>query len=509
MIQSKNTRIAKNTAMLYIRMFLTMLVTLYTSRIILNTLGIEDFGIYNVVSGVVMMFSFLNSAMMSATQRFFSFELGRKDYEQLRKVFNASVVVHTLIAFIIFILAETIGLWFLNAQMVIPPDRIIAANWVYQCSIFSFMLIVIQVPFNAVIIAHERMSFYAYISLLEVFLKLFIVFMLGWLIGDKLELYAIMFLMATLLIISIYVIYSKKKYQECRYRLCRDKAIYIELVSYAGWNLWGNMASVGYTQGINLLLNIFFGPVVNAARGIAYQVNSAINGFAANMMIAMNPQIIKSYALGDKEYMFKLIFGGAKYSFFLLYILSLPIILELNTVLVWWLKIVPEYTTLFCRLVLVGTMIDCISGPLMTAALASGKIKRYQIIVGGLLLLNVPISYLLLKLGASPQITLYVSIVISVIALFARLGILRTLVNLPMKPFIYNVIRPILLVSVVAAILPYVAECLIEHTLIRFFSVGLISLVSVLFSIYFLGLNIDEKQFVKQKMIDYFQKLKR
>lgn len=509
MSNTNNARIAKNTGLLYIRMLLTMFVALYTSRVVLNTLGVQDFGIYNVVGGVVVMFSFLNSAMVSATQRFFSFELGRKNYEQLRKVFSVSVNIHILIALIILILAETIGLWFLNTQMVIPPDRIVAANWVYQCSILAFMVTVIQVPFNAAIIAHEKMDIYAYVSLLDVFLKLLIVYMLGWLAGDKLKLYAIMVFVVSLLIASIYIIYSKKKYTECTYSVCKEKALYKELINYAGWNLWGNMAAVGFTQGINLLLNIFFGPVVNAARGIAYQVNSAINGFVSNMMMAMNPQIIKSYASGDREYMNKLIFSGSKYSFFLLYLLSLPVLLEVDTVLVWWLKLVPEYTSLFCRLVLVNTLIDCISGPLMTAAQASGKIKKYQTVVGGLLLLNVPISYLFLKLGALPQVTFYVSITISAVALMARLWILRTLVNLSIRLFVYKVIQPIVIVGITSSVLPYITDILIEHTLIRFFSVGLISVLSVIFCIYYLGLTSDEKEFMKQKSIQLLHKFKR
>lgn len=509
MAQTNNARIAKNTGLLYIRMLLTMFVALYTSRVVLNTLGVEDFGIYNVVGGVVVMFSFLNSAMVSATQRFFSFELGRNDYGQLRKVFSVSVNIHILIAILIFVLAETVGLWFLNAQMVIPVNRIEAANWVYQCSILAFMVTVIQVPFNAAIIAHEKMNVYAYVSLLEVLLKLFLVFMLGWIVGDKLKLYAVMIFVVSLLIAFIYIIYSKRKYSECIYRVCKDKALYKELVSYAGWNLWGNMAAVGFTQGINLLLNVFFGPVVNAARGIAYQVNSAINGFVSNMMMAMNPQIIKSYASGDVDYMNKLIFSGSKYSFFLLYLLSLPVLFEVNTVLVWWLKIVPEYTSLFCRLVLVNALIDCISGPLMTAAQASGKIKKYQTVVGGLLLLNVPISYLFLKLGALPQVTFYVSITISVVALMARLWILRTLVNLSIRLFVYKVIQPIVIVGITSFVLPYITEIFIEHTLIRFFSVGFVSVFSVVLCIYYLGLTSDEKEFMKQKSIQLLHKFKR
>ena len=405
-----NKRIAKNTVLLYFRMLLTMGVSLYTSRIVLNTLGVEDFGIYNVVGGVVMMFSFMNSAMSSATQRFLAIELGKKDDEQLKKVFSMSITIHAIIALIILVFAETLGLWFLNAKLVIPIDRMDAANWVYQASILAFMLTVMGVPYNAIIIANERMSVYAYVSIVEVVLKLFIVFALVWIGYDKLKLYAIFILCVTIIIWIIYNIYCKRNFPETRYRFFWDKSLYKTMMHYAGWNLFGNLAHVTIGQGLNILLNLFFGPVVNSARGIAYQVNTAVSGFVINFQMAMNPQIFKSYAANDLKYMHQLIFQGAKYSFFLLFFLALPLLIDTETILKWWLKIVPEYTVLFCRLVLINTLIDCISGPLMTAAQATGRIKKYQTAVGGLLLLILPISYLFLKNEFPPEITLYVSI---------------------------------------------------------------------------------------------------
>jgi len=504
-----NKRIAKNTILLYFRMLLTMGVSLYTSRIVLNTLGIEDFGIYNVVGGVVIMFSFLNSSMSSATQRFLSFELGKGDYAQLKKVFSMSVNIHAVIAIAIFILAESIGLWFLNAKLNIPVERLEAANWVYQFSVLSFMLTIMGVPYNATIIAHERMSVYAWVSIIEVVLKLAIVFVLVWFGFDKLKLYAVLIFAVTTVTWTIYRIYCKQHFTESKYRFSWDKSLFKTLMNYAGWNLFGNVAAVAYNQGINIMLNIFFGPVINASRGIAYQVNGAVSGFVSNFQMSMNPQIVKSYAASDIKYMHQIIFQGAKYSFFLLLILSLPILLETEIILKTWLKIVPEYTIIFTQLAIINVLIDCVSGPLMTAAQASGKIKKYQAVVGGLLLLILPISYLLLKLGFPPQSTLYVSISISIIALFARLIIISPLVNLSILTFLRSVIFRILLVAGVSVLFPLIVKQSINNGFLQFFVVCISSVISVVLSIYWLGLRIEEQLFMKNKASVLLLKLRR
>jgi len=488
-----NKRIAKNTLMLYFRMILTMLVALYTSRVVLNTLGVEDYGIYNVVGGFVTMFGFLNSAMASATQRFLAFEIGKGDHEQLRNVFSMSINIHFLIAFIIFILAETVGLWFVNTQLTIPSGRMGAAQWVYQFSILAMMVNMVSVPYNAMIIAHERMNVFAWVSIAEVSLKLFIVFMLQWFGFDKLKFYAVLTFCVSLIIRFIYGFYCSRQFKESRFRYFWDKSLFKTLASYAGWNLWGNLAAVLKGQGVNVLLNIFFGPIVNAARGIAYQVSSAVNQFVANFQMAMNPQIIKSYAVNDLKYMHQLIFRGAKYSFFLLFTLSLPLLLETEQILRVWLKIVPDYTVIFTRLVIINVLIDCISGPLMTAAQASGKIKLYQSIVGGLLILNLPVSYLFLKLGFQPQVTMYISIGISIIALTVRLLILKNLVKLKLDKFFYQVILKIIFVSFTAVVIPLLFYILMDISFHRFIIVALTAIASSLNVIFFLGLSSDEK----------------
>lgn len=500
-------RIAKNTILLYFRMFLTMGVSLYTSRIVLNTLGVEDFGIYNVVGGVVMMFSFLNSSMSSATQRFLSFELGKKDYAQLKKVFSMSINIHAIIAIAIFILAETIGLWFLNAKLVIPVERLETANWVYQFSILSFMLTVMNVPYNATIIAHERMSVYAYVSIVEVILRLIIVFALVWVGFDKLKMFAVLVFGVSAIVWILYKIYCKRNFTETTYKFFWEKSLYKTLMNYAGWNLFGNVAVVTFNQGINIMLNIFFGPAINAARGIAYQVNSAISGFVGNFQMSMNPQIVKSFAADDHKYMQQLIFQGSKYSFFLLFFLSLPILLQTETILRWWLKIVPEYTVLFCQLALVDALINCISGPLMTAAQATGKIKKYQALVGGILLFNLPLSYLLLKLGHPPQVTLLVTISLSVTALFARLAILKTLMNFSASDFLKQVVFKVLLVAALSVIIPIVTMHLSENEISRFLISSILSVFSVLLIIYAIGLKNQEREFIKFKVAHVIKKI--
>lgn len=501
-----NKRIAKNTGMLYIRMLLTMAVTLYTSRIILNILGIKDFGIYNVVGGFVTMFGFLNSAMASATQRFLSFEIGKKNLKQLKNVFSMSLNIHFIIAFIILLFAETIGLWFVNTQLNIPPERVIAAKWVYQFSILVLVVNMVSVPYNAIIIAHERMNVFAAVSIIEVSLKLLIVFMLQWFGFDKLKLYVVLMFGVSLIIRFIYGYYCNRNFKESKFKLYWDRPLFKILMNYAGWNLWGNAASVIMGQGVNILLNIFFGPVVNAAWGIAFQVRSAINSFVLNFQMAMNPQIIKSFATNDLKYMHQIIFQGAKYSFFLLYAISLPILLETEIILKLWLKIVPEYAVIFTQLVIVNILIDSISGPLMTAAHASGKIKLYQGVVGGLLLLTLPVSYIFLKLNFAPEVTLYISIIASIVALVARLGIISTLVKLSIWEFAKDVILRILPVVFIAILIPLLVKYLLPQGFYRLTILCFSTFLSVLLTIYLIGLNHAEQIFVQKKIKYYLKK---
>ncbi|MGL5682626.1 MAG: MATE family efflux transporter [Marinifilaceae bacterium] len=496
---SNNKRIARNTLMLYFRMLLTMAVTLYTSRVVLNALGVEDYGIYNVVGGVVTMLSFLNAAMSSGTQRYLSFAMGKGDLLQLRKVFSASLSIHIIIAVIILILAETVGLWFLNTQLTIPYEKMTAANWVYQFSILTFMVSVTQVPYNAAIIANERMSAYAYVSIIEVLLKLLIVYLLVALPFNKLELYSVLMFTVSFIIAMTYRIYCLRHFAETHYRFAYDKSLWKELASYAGWNLWGNLAAVGFTQGINILLNIFFGPTVNAARAIAYQVSGAIMQFVGNFQLAVNPQITKNYANGNQDEMTKLIYRSSKFSFLLLFVLAMPILFNTEYILTLWLKNVPQYTVIFCQLVIINALIESFSGPLMIAAQATGKIKVYQSTIGGLLLLNVPISYIVLRLNYPPQATLYVMIIISLLAFVGRLIILKHLIKLNIGEFCKQVImRPSILLTMMYVIAQYTtmnAENITQF-LIQSSFIGSVSLLAV----FLVGLSLNERLLLLQQV---------
>jgi len=503
-----NKRIAKNTIFLFFRMFFTMGVSLYTTRIILNALGVEDFGLYNVVGGVVSMLSFLSASMSVATQRFFSFELGKKNFIQLNKIFCMSVNIHAIIALFVLLIAESIGLWFLNNKLMIPIDRIEAANWVYQFSVASFIVTIMCVPYNATIISNERMKIYAYISIIDVVIKLIIVFSLLWIGYDKLKIYAVFTFFVTVITFMIYKVYCRRNFTSSRFVFFWDKKLFITLLNYSGWNLFGSAAGVTMGQGVNILLNIFFGPTVNAARGVAYQVKGAVNMLVTNFQVAMNPQIVKSFASNDLKYMHQIIFQGSKFSFFLLYIFSLPILFETEFILNFWLNNVPEHTIIFTRLALINVLIDSLSGPLMSAAQASGNIKKYQAVVGGLLLLILPLSYVFLNAGFEPEITLFISISMSIIAMLARLHIISSLVSFPIRSFMEKVILRVILVAIISIFLPLILIQTMEYDLTRTISVLLFSVISVLLSIYWLGITNKERILFSGKIKNLVIKIK-
>ena len=504
-----NKRIAKNTLALYARMLFTMAVSLYTSRVVLNTLGVEDYGLYNVVGGFVAMFSFFNAAMASATQRYMNFELGRGDDVRLHKVFCTSINIHALFSAVVLLLAETVGLWFVYTQLSIPPERFDAALWVYHTSVLASVVMVMSIPYNAAIIAHERMGAFAYISVLEVSLKLLIVYMLVVTDIDKLKLYAVLMLLVQLLIRIIYGQYSGRHFAETSYRRMWDGALFREMTGFAGWNLFGNIAAVAFTQGLNVLLNMFFGPTVNAARGIAVQVQNAIKGFCVNFQTALNPQITKSYAAGDMSYMHKLIFTSSKFSYYLLLLLSLPVILETPVILKWWLGIVPGHTVAFVRYILVISMIDSLANPLIQAASATGRIRLYQAVVGTLLILILPIAYVALKLGAPPEGVFVVQLVVFVIAQVARIWMLRPLISFSMRAYLHKTALPIAYVTLASLAVPLAVYMLMQPSFGRFMAVCASSTVSVCAAVYFIGLVGSERKFIIDKAKNMAHKLKR
>ncbi|WP_372933969.1 lipopolysaccharide biosynthesis protein [Mariniphaga sediminis] len=491
-----NKRIAKNTLMLYFRMLLIMGVSLFTVRVVLDTLGTIDYGIYNVVGGIVLMFSFLSGTMAAASQRFFAFELGRDNMEQLKKIFAITMTIYAIIAIIIFALAETLGLWFLKHKMSIPPERMEATLWVYQFSILSFMMTLFTIPYNAAIIAHENMKIYAWVSIAEALLKLIVIYLLVVFSVDKLKLYAVLMFGVTVFITFIYRYYCSKKFEECRFSFYWEGSLFNEIIGFSGWNLFGSMAAVFKNQGINILLNIFFDPAINAARAIAYQVNSAIYQFVTNFSTAVNPQITKYYAGRQKNQMVRLVFQSSKFSYFLLFIFSIPILLETQFVLGLWLKELPEYVVLFTRLVIINALVDSLVGPLVTSALATGRIKKYQIIVGGTMLLNLPISYFFLKLNFPPQTTMYIAIIIAIVNLGLRLILLKKMIQFPTRSYIFDVIFKIIISSILAYIIPLILMYKMEGGLVRFIFVTIISIISTVVVIYCVGLSGGERKIV-------------
>jgi len=484
--------------MLYVRMLFVMGVNLFTVRIVLRTLGVENFGIYNVVSGVVSMGSFLSTAMATATQRFLAFELERKNETRFAQIFSMSLMIYLCIACLFLVLGETIGLWFVNTQLTIPPERIVAARWAFQFSIGTIIVSMLAIPYLAAILAYERMTIYAHIGVVEGLSKLVIVYMLLWVDSDKLKLYSVLVFLVSLGISFIPYGYCRRQFKGCRYFFYWERKIFQTLVTYSSWNLWGNLATVVKYQGLNILLNIFFGPVVNASRAVAFQVSNVINNFVSNFSIAVYPQIIKKYSSGNLNGMLRLVFYSARYGYYLVMILSMPILLRTEFILTSWLKNPPDRVVIFTQLVIINALIDALSFPLMAVAQATGRIKAYQTVVGGISMFNLPISYVFLKSGFPPEATFYVSIVISCVCLWLRLFLIRRLISLKISDFLKEVLRTVSFVTVLAYLLPGAVllfagmDGIADFVLI---SVG--SLISSIVVIYFVGMNAEERDFVK------------
>ena len=504
---ANNKRIAKNTLMLYFRMLFTMAVSLFTSRVVLNTLGVDDYGIYNVVGGVVSMFSIISGSLSAAISRFITVELAKGDADKLRKTFSASVTIQLLLSLIIVVLIESIGVWFLNAKMVIPAERMDAANWVLQFSIVTFVINLISVPYNATIIAHEKMSAFAYISILEVVCKLVIVYLLKISPIDRLVFYAVLMCAVSVIIRLVYGYYCNRHFAECKFSFRFDKDLLKRMFSFAGWNFIGASSAVLRDQGGNIIINLFGGPAVNAARGIAMQVNQTIVGFSNNFMTALNPQITKSYASGEQDYMMKLIFRGARFSFYMLLFLSLPVLANTHYILSLWLGMVPDHSVLFVQLALIFAMSESISSPLVTAMLATGKIRNYQIVVGGLQMLNLPISYVLLRIGCIPETVMMVAIGLSQCCLAARLVMLRNMIGLSARKYLREVYLNVILVTMMAAVLPILASVVLEESFLNFVIIVLISLITAAISIFYIGFNNNERDFAVTKFKYAIQKL--
>lgn len=501
-ITENNKRIARNTLFLYFRMFILMVVTLFTSRVVLRALGINDYGVYNLVAGVIAMMGILNNAMAVSSQRYLTFELGRKDYKRLQRVFSVSFSIYLFLALIFLFLAETVGLWFLNTQLIIPKDRIVAANCIYQFTIIASISSLLTNPYNACIIAHEKMSVFAYVSIVEVMLKLGVAYLIYVVAFDKLIVYGAAIMFVSLIITAIYRYYCISRFQECKYHWVKDKVLFKELSAYSGWNLFGSASGIVKSQGINILLNIFFGPAINGARAIVYQIETAIYQFFANFYTAVRPQITKYYAEEDLENMFKLVFRSSLFSFYLMLLVSLPILLETNFIVQLWLGQVPEYVVIFTRLIIANVIIDAIAAPLMTTIHATGRIALYQFLVGTTTILNIPITYILLKLGYSPYCAFYVSIFISIICMGQRLWIARRLVRFPVLKYFTHVLLRSLGIGILAMLIPSFVQMLLpEEGFFRFIIVSVLCIFTTIFVVYFLGMTNNEQAYLKNRLL--------
>ena len=503
-MQNKSRTIAKNTLLLTFRMLFLLIVNLYTSRILLESLGIEDFGIYNVVGGVVAMFSIVSGSITASVGRYITFELGENDFNKLSKVFSTSVIIQFILSAVLLLLLETVGLWFLNTQMNIAMDRMFAANWVFQLSIITFCINLISVPYNALIIAHEKMGVFAYISVLDGVSKLIIAYAIALSTIDRLIFYAILLCLLSLLIRLIYTIYCNRKFPESRVNWHLDFTFLKSMFGFAGWNFIGATAGILRDQGGNVLLNIFFGPTVNASRAIALQVSTAVQGFVSSFTTSLNPQITKSYASGDSAFLNAILLKGSKFSFFILFSLAFPILLSTDYIIQIWLGEIPTHSVAFVRLTLILSLVETISMPLITAMLATGKIKKYQIIVGGINMLNLPISLVFLWLGSSPESVFVISIILSCLCLYARLGLLKSMIGLNLVCYFKEVILSIVYVVLFTVVLTFLLTFFLnKETLCGFLFTTIISMVITLCTIYLMGLTQSEKE----KVITYLHKI--
>lgn len=501
---SDNKRIAKNTLFLYIRMMVVMLVALFTSRVILNTLGATDYGIYNVVGGIVTIVSFLNSALGASTSRFLTFALGEKNIQKQKSTFGACLNLHIGIALLVLILGETVGLWFFYEKMVIPDERMVAAFWVYQFSILTTMVSFTQVPYNASLIAHEEMSIYAYVGLYEAISRLIIAYLITISPIDKLVFYGLLLLINTILVQLFYRWYAVKHFEECRFSLVKDKALYKRLLSYGGWDLFGNLALVCQGEGVNLLLNVFFGPVVNAARAIAFQIQGAVTQFVSNFMTAVRPQVIKNYAEENVDKMYTMTFYAAKFSYILMLALVVPINYEIRFILGIWLgDAVPDETALFAVIVLMTYTWRTFHIAALMPYHAIGKIKTGNVTIGSLMIATLPIGYLLFKCGC-PAYSVFLAIfAVEIVSMFAIYWLIHRYEYFPYKYVFTKILLPCGLVTIFTIIVPTFITHLMNDGWARLIIVGISTEFSLLLSALYLGLNKEERtrifSFVKNK----------
>lgn len=485
-------------------MGITMLVQLYTSRIVLNSLGVNDYGIYNVVGSVIVAFSFISGPLGTATQRFYNFELGKNNKQGVNSIFNHSVLIYLILSLILFVVIEVAGIWFINNKMQLPASRLDAAMWAFHLSVLGFVFSLIKIPFESLIVAHEKMDFYAYVSIADVLLKLLNAFSLLYITIDKLKLYSVNQLVIAIVILCCVIAFCKRQFNYIHINRTYNKVIFKQLLNFSGWSLFGSVASMTANQGLNILLNAFFGVAINAAMGIATQINAAINQFVTNFQIAFRPQIIKSYAANEIEMLHKLIFNTSKYSYLLLLGLVCPIIMNIEFILRIWLKNVPAYTSEFAIFMLVYALLETLSAPMWMTVQATGKIRNYQLVISSLISMNIFVSYIFLKIGYPPSTVLVTKCFMDMLYLVTRLYFMRNLIQFSIMQYTKEVLSRIGVITVVCVFVILTLNRSMPKELTRLFLGTSVFMLFYCGSVYYIALKKNERQkiikFISQKI---------
>lgn len=478
-IKADNKKIAKNTLFLYGRMLFTMIVSLYTTRVVLSTLGVEDFGIYNVVGGVVSMLAFLNSALVSAIQRFYNVENSRNGDDGIQRVYSVAIVVQCLLSLVIFVLLESLGIWYVNNMLVVPAERLLVANVLFQVSTISLLLTIFQTPYSAAIVSFERLDYFAYVGIIDVVLKLVFALILPFIPFDHLMVYSLLILCINVLNFQMNFIYARSNFKMLRFKRAIDRPLLKSMLSFSGWNTFDAFSSIIYGQGLNLILNLFFGPVVNAARGVANQINAAISGFSRNIVMAFRPQLVDSYAKGDYQRTRTIMFTESKVCFFMLFLLSLPVIIQIHYILHLWLgDNVPDYTEIFVQLILIKMIIATFNVPFSQVVHATGNIKKFHLITGNLTILIAPISYLFLKIGCDATIVFIISIVMSVVTQIVCVFVLKGLFEYSIFAYLKEIVFPCAIVALIAPLLPLLLDSILDENFVSFIIVSVVCVIS-------------------------------
>ncbi len=505
-----NKLIAQNTFFLYLRTLIGIIINLFSVRVIWQALGVEDYGIYNVVAGIVLMFQFLNTAMVGASQRYLSYSIGKNDKQKIIETFSTSVRVHLLLAIVIFVLAETVGLWIIETQIKLPPDRVLAGHWVYQASIISLILMVISVPYNASIVAYEDMKIYGIYGILEIILKFGVALILFWCAADKLIIYSSLLLVISALMLGLYVRFSRKHYPDLRYHKPDDNSLLKKMFGFAGWTLIGSFAVSAREQGLNILLNMFYSFAYNAAKGIANQVSGVVMGFTGNFQMSLFPQITKRYATGDITSMMSLIFSGCQLSYYLLLIILVPLYFRTENVLQLWLQEgVSVEMVIYLRIILIALLIDCMKGPLIAALQATGNVRDFQLMVFVVLIAALPIAYIWMKVDSTPYAVVYSVLITNALALIGRFWLMKRQIGLGDNGVkdVWELLGRLTFSTAIFAVIAWYINPWFSESIFGLAAYSITTLVINLAGIFLFGLTKAGKELITSMFGDYFAKL--